>query len=55
MPETAIEKMTQQIDLPSGRQIYSKRLGTVAPVFGHIRHTMKLHWFYEGEIKANCQ
>jgi hypothetical protein len=27
MPETAIEKMKQKIDSPSGRQIYSKRLG----------------------------
>jgi len=56
IPETATEKMKQKIDSPSGRQIYSKRLGTVEPVFGHIRHTMKLNWFsLRGKIKVNCQ
>jgi hypothetical protein len=56
LPETATEKMKQQIDSPSGRRIYSKRLGTVTPVFGHIRHTMKLHWFsMRRKIKVNCQ
>ena len=56
IPETATEKMKQKIDSPSGRQIYSKRFGTVEPVFGHIRHTMKLNWFsMRGKIKVNCQ
>lgn len=55
-PDTATEKMKQKIDSPSGRQIYSKRLGTVEPVFGHIRHTMKLAWFsLRGKIKVNGQ
>ncbi|SDU59152.1 transposase [Desulfobacula phenolica] len=55
-PETATEKMKLKIDSPSGRQIYSKRLGTVEPVFGHIRHTMKLNWFsMRWKIKVNSQ
>ncbi|MCP3930457.1 MAG: IS1182 family transposase [Bacteroidetes bacterium] len=55
-PITALTKMKHKIDSPSGRQIYSKRLGTVEPVFGHIRHTMKLNWFsMRGKTKVNCQ
>ncbi|MDA3788309.1 MAG: transposase [Desulfobacula sp.] len=45
LPENAMEKMKQKIDSPAGRQIYSKRLGTVEPVFGNIRHTLRLDRF----------
>jgi len=55
-PETAMEKMKQKIDSPSGRQIYSKRLGTVEPVFGNIRHTLRLDRFsLRGKLKVNSQ
>ncbi|MCP3928284.1 MAG: IS1182 family transposase, partial [Bacteroidetes bacterium] len=46
----------QKIDSPSGRQIYSKRLGAVEPVFGNIRHTLRLDRFsLRGKIKVNSQ
>jgi len=55
-PENAMEKMKQKIDSPSGRQIYSKRLGTVEPVFGNIRHTLRLVRFsLRGKLKVNSQ
>jgi len=51
-----MEKMKQKIDSPSGRQIYSKRLGTVEPVFGNIRHTLRLDRFsLRGKLKVNSQ
>ena len=55
-PDTAMEKMKQKIDSPSGRQIYSKRLGAVEPVFGNIRHTLRLDRFsLRGKLKVNSQ
>lgn len=53
---TASEKMKQKIDSPYGRMMYSKRLGTVEPVFANIRHMLKLDRFtLRGKIKVNCQ
>ena len=55
-PDTATERMKQKIDSIEGRQIYSKRLGTVEPVFGHLRHTMRLDRFsLRGKLKVNAQ
>lgn len=55
-PENAMEKMKQKIDSPAGRQIYSKRLGAVEPVFGNIRHTLRLDRFsLRGKLKVNSQ
>lgn len=31
-----LERMKRKLDSPRGRYIYSQRLGTVEPVFGHI-------------------
>ena len=31
-----IDRMKRKIDSPVGRHIYSQRLGTVEPVFGHL-------------------
>lgn len=55
-PETATERMKRKIDSPQGKRICSKRLGTVEPVFGHLRHTMKLDRFsLRGKLKVDCQ
>jgi len=51
-----MEKMKQKIDSPAGKQIYSKRLGTVEPVFGNIRHALRLDRFsLKGKLKVNSQ
>lgn len=38
-------KMRNKFDTPYARSMYSKRMGTVEPVFGHIRGTKKLDRF----------
>lgn len=54
--ESAAEKMKRKIDSPAGKLIYSKRIGTVEPVFAHIRHVLGLGRFsLRGKIKVNCQ
>ncbi|WP_221029602.1 transposase [Actomonas aquatica] len=35
--ETLTSRMKDKIDTPTGRQIYSRRLGIVEPVFGNLR------------------
>lgn len=48
--------MKEKIDSEQGRAIYSKRIGTVEPVFGNIRHTLKLNRFtMRGKRKVNTQ
>ena len=49
-------KMKQKIDTPEGRQQYSRRLGIVEPVFGHITSNMGLKRFsLRGWVKVNIQ
>ena len=49
-------KMKQKIDTPEGRQQYSRRLGIVEPVFGHITSSIGLKRFSLcGKIKVNIQ
>ena len=49
-------KMQQKIDTPEGRQQYSRRLGIVEPVFGHITSCLGLKRFsLRGGIKVNIQ
>ncbi len=53
---TAIDRMKQKIDSDEGRHIYSKRLGTVEPVFGNINTTKRLNRFsLRGKTKVNAQ
>lgn len=50
------DKMKRRIDSPAGRDIYSRRLGAVEPVFGHLRHVIGLHRFnLRGKRKVNAQ
>ena len=51
-----LEAMKERIDSPEGRQRYSQRIGTVEPVFGSIRHNMRLNRFtLRGQHKVGTQ
>ena len=51
-----VEKMKQKIDSDKGRHIYSQRLGTVEPVFGHINTMIGIKRFgLRGKTKVNAQ
>lgn len=51
-----IEQMKQKIDSVKGRAIYSQRLGTVEPVFGHINTMIGFKRFsLRGKTKVNAQ
>ncbi len=50
------ERMRRVFDAPEGRSIYSKRMGTVEPVFGNIRSTLGLNYFtLRSKNKVNVQ
>ena len=50
------QKMKQKIDSDRGRLIYSKRIGTVEPVFANLRHAIGLDRFtLRGDQKVNIQ
>jgi len=54
--ETYTQKMKQKIDSDRGRLIYSKRIGTVEPVFANLRHALGLNRFtLRGKRKVNIQ
>jgi transposase/C4-type Zn-finger protein len=51
-----IERMKRKIDSPKGRHIYSQRLGTVEPVFGHITDAIGIRRFsLRGKQKVDGQ
>jgi transposase len=53
---TFTEKMKRKIDSVIGRYFYSKRLGTIEPVFGNICSTIGLNRFtLRGKTKVNSQ
>jgi hypothetical protein len=55
-PDNYMTKMKRKIDTDRGRHQYSRRLGTVEPVFGNIRHTHRLNRFsLRGRQKVNAQ
>jgi hypothetical protein len=43
-PLRPIDIMKDKVDTPKGRDIYSTRMGTIEPVFAHIKHTIGLRW-----------
>lgn len=54
--ETYTQKMIKKIDSDLGREIYSKRMGLIEPVFANIRSTMVLDRFsLRGKVKVNIQ
>ncbi|KKK93939.1 hypothetical protein LCGC14_2687870, partial [marine sediment metagenome] len=51
-----IDRMKEKIDSDEGRHTYSKRLGTIEPVFGNINTTKRLNRFsLRGKTKVNAQ
>ena len=53
---TFTEKMKRKIDSAVGRFVYSKRLGTVEPVFANICNSIGLKQFsLRGKVKVNTQ
>lgn len=54
--QTYTARMKQKIDTPEGRSQYSRRLGIVEPVFGHLASAIGLNRFsLRGRIKVNIQ
>jgi transposase len=54
--KTFAQQMIEKIDPENGRAIYSKRIGTVEPVFAHLRHAIGLNRFaLQGSVKVNIQ
>ena len=50
------ERMKRKIDSEQGRHIYARRIGAVEPVFGHIRHVLRLDRFtLRGRPKVDAQ
>ena len=55
-PQDPSERMRRAIDSERGRQLYSRRIGTVEPVFGNIRHNKGLARLnLRGREKVNAQ
>lgn len=50
-----IQAMRDKIDSPPGRQIYSRRLGTVEPVFGNHRNHGRDRFTLRSRRKVNAQ
>jgi transposase len=51
-----LERMREKIDSEIGRHIYSRRLGIVEPVFGHLRETIGIKRFtLRGKRKVDGQ
>lgn len=54
--ESFTSQMIKQFDTPMGRHIYSRRMGTVEPVFANIRNALGLDRFtLRGKKKVNIQ
>lgn len=50
------QQMIERFDSARGRHEYSRRMGTVEPIFAHIRHAISLHRFtLRGNLKVNIQ
>lgn len=50
------EAMKRRIDSPEGRRLYGRRIATVEPVFGNLRHNKRLDRFtLRGQKKVDVQ
>jgi len=53
---TAVQRMIERFDTDRGRHYYSRRMGTVEPVFANIRRNIGLDWFsLRGRVKVDTQ
>ncbi len=54
--DNPLVRMREKIDSTVGRHIYSRRLGIVEPVFGHLRENIGLRRFsLRGKVKVDSQ
>ena len=54
--KSAVQQMIERFDSIRGRFYYSRRMGTVEPVFANIRHTLGMDRFtLWGRVKVNIQ
>ena len=51
----AIERMRWKFDTPRGREIYSRRMGTVEPVFGNLQNKGMRRFTLRGRKKVDAQ
>jgi transposase len=51
----AVERMRRKFDTPAGRATYSKRIGTIEPVFGNIQNKGMRRFTLRGRTKVNAQ
>jgi transposase len=55
-PESHTDRMKRRLDTPEGRARYGRRLATVEPVFGNLRHNKRLDRFtLRGRAKVDGQ
>ena len=51
-----MQQMIDRFDTDRGRHHYSRRMGTVEPVFANIRRNLGLDWFsLRGKAKVDAQ
>jgi len=54
--KSAVQQMVERFDTLRGRFFYSRRMGTVEPVFANIRHTLGMdHFTLRGREKVDTQ
>jgi hypothetical protein len=51
----AIERMRWKFDTPRGRELYSRRMGTVEPVFGNLQNKGMRRFTLRGRKKVDAQ
>jgi hypothetical protein len=51
----AAERMMRKFDTPRGREIYSRRMGTVEPVFGNLQNKGMRRFTLRGKTKVDAQ
>ena len=54
-PETFTQMMKRKIDTVVGKAVYSRRIATVEPVFGHLRNIGLDRFTLRGERKVDAQ
>jgi hypothetical protein len=55
-PKKILDVMREAIDSPTGRALYSKRIGTLEPVFANLRHNKRMSRLtLRGKSKVNTQ
>jgi transposase len=54
--KSATQRMIKRFDSPRGKFYYSRRMGTVEPVFAHMRHILRMDRFtLRGRAKVDVQ